>query len=65
MNDADLGKLAYEAHRASVSWRGFPPWEEIQPADKDAWRAAARAVRMATEDAGTGISGPKSEVSLG
>jgi hypothetical protein len=65
MNDHDLGELAYEAHRAFLSWRGFPAWKELQPADKDAWRAAARAVRMATEDASSGVTGPKSEVSIG
>ena len=56
MSELVWGKIAYEAHEAfwakiedpHPKLPGHPPsWDELDPAEQEAWAAAAQAVREA------------------
>lgn len=48
---AELGRVAYEAYGDAVAWTTFsgqkmPTWEEQNDRLKQAWKAAAEAVKL-------------------
>lgn len=42
----ELGHIAYDAHRVVAGVDTMPEWLQLEPAQREAWRAAADAVSM-------------------
>lgn len=55
MSSIDIGQVAYEGYRAAsdgrslISGHPLPDWNDQAPQIREAWRAAADAVRMFDE----------------
>jgi hypothetical protein len=54
VEEPDLGQIAYEAYCKERGWlshagQPLPPWDEQSQGLRDAWTAAAEAVREAVE----------------